>query len=310
MLSRNVFIRQSLETHLFFSRIMKEHSFFLQLGFTPRDSEYTEKANKLRMDFDKFLLDVVNISDGNISNEVVESEEFVTPYTLKAEEKSTFYTGVNIPTNITEKELELVGGNCIGCDEKLEKKVCILNERAIDLINSIIEFKVDILTNVRSCNMFTVNYPLLIDHILREARLYLSMIGRLQKREKIDYEREIYGQELFWSRIMAEHSMFIRGLLDPTENNLINAANDFANEFQELNKAVLEAIDKSIPIDEVTEEMLEATMEIKDFNTQATIGLLECKILSIILPLLGDHVLRESNHFIRLLERFKEMECE
>ena len=308
MLSRNVFIRQSLETHLFFSRIMKEHSFFLQLGFTPSDSEYTEKANKLRMDFDKFLLDVVNISNGNISNEVVESEEFVTPYTLKAEEKSTFYTGVKIPTNITEKELELTGGNCIGCDEKLEKKVCILNERAIDLINRIIEFKVDILTNVRSCNMFTVNYPLLIDHILREARLYLSMIGRLQKREKIDYEREIYGQELFWSRIMAEHSMFIRGLLDPTENNLINAANDFANEFQELNKAVLEAIDKSIPIDEVTEEMLEATMEIKDFNTQATIGLLECKILSIILPLLGDHVLRESNHFIRLLERFKEME--
>lgn len=287
---------------------MKEHSFFLQLGFTPRDSEYVEKANKLRMDFDKFLLDVVNISNGNISNEVIASEEIVTPYTIQAEEKSIFYTGVNIPINITEKELELKGGNCIRCDEKLEKMVCMLNERAIDLTNCIIEFKVDILTNVKSCNMFTLNYPLLIDHILREARLYLSMIERLQRREKIDYEKEIYGQELFWSRIMAEHSMFIRGLLDPTENNLINVANDFANEFQELNKAVLEAIDKSLPIDEVTEEMLEATREISDFNTQATLGLLECKILSIILPLLGDHVLRESNHFIRLLEKFKEME--
>lgn len=309
MLSRDIFIRQSLETHLFFSRIMKEHSFFLQLGFTPADPDYMNKANKLRMDFDKFLLDVVNISNENISHDAIASEEIVTPYTIKAEEKSSFYTGVMIPISITQKELELKAGDCIRYDGMLESMVCKLNERAIDLITCLIEFKIDILNNVTTCCMFTLNYPLLIDHILREAQLYRSIIKRLQRREGIDLDKEIYEQELFWNRIMAEHSMFIRGLLDPTENNLIHVANDFAGEFQELNRTVLEAMDRTLPICDVTEEILEATKNIKDFNTQATQGLLNCEIMSIILPLLGDHVLRESNHFIRLLEKFQETRC-
>lgn len=41
MLSTIDYIRQSLELHLFFARIMKEHSFFFELGFTPRDSRFT-----------------------------------------------------------------------------------------------------------------------------------------------------------------------------------------------------------------------------------------------------------------------------
>ncbi len=306
MLSRSEFIRLSLETHLFFARIMKEHSFFLQVGFAPRDTEYMNKANKLRMEFDKFLMEVVSISDKNISNRVIESEEIVTPYTIKAEEKSTFYTGVKIPTSITKKELELRPGNVNDNECRMEKEVKRLNQIAIELIQCLIELKTDILENVTSCNMFTVNYPLLIDHILREAKLYLGMVERIQEREEIDIEREILGQELFWNRIMAEHSKFIRGLLDPTEDELINVANDFANEFEELNREVIEAIEKSIPIDEITEDILEATRNISEFNAQGTQGLLECKIMSIILPLLGDHVLRESNHFIRLLEMFKE----
>ena len=40
MLSNSKFIRQSLELHLFFARIMKEHSFFLEIGFTPKNSNY------------------------------------------------------------------------------------------------------------------------------------------------------------------------------------------------------------------------------------------------------------------------------
>lgn len=307
MLSRCEFIRQSLETHLFFARIMKEHSFFLQVGFTPRDSNYNEKANQLRLEFDKFLLDVVRISNGIISKRVINSGEIVTPYTIRAEEVSTFYTSVIIPTEITKAELELMSGECKP-DPILEQTIFELNKRAIVLIADLINLKTDILANVLSCNMFTVNYPLLIDHILREAKLYLSMIERIQMKEEIDVEKEIYGQQLFWSRIMAEHSKFIRGLLDPTENDLINVANDFGNEFDALNREVIEAIDKTLPIERVTEEMLEATKNVRDFNAKGTQGLLECDIRSIILPLLGDHVLRESNHFIRLLKRFQKVD--
>lgn len=33
-------------------------------------------------------------------------------------------------------------------------------------------------------------------------------------------------------------------------------------------------------------------------------GILTCKIKSIIIPLLADHVLREANHFIRILRSY------
>lgn len=308
MLSRNKFIRGSLDIHLFFGRIMKEHAFFLQAGFTQKDASYIAHANKLRMELDKLLLDVVNLSDCVASPSVIRSGEIVTPYTMRAEEVSSFYTGIRIPTDITKKEMKLRGGYYNIDDAKLERKVELINRRAIKLVKDLIEFKVDILDNVLACKMFTLNYPLLIDHILREARLYLSIIENLQCRKYMNIGKEIYGQQLFWNKIMAEHAKFIRGLLDPTEDVLININNDFANEFDDLVLEVLEAIDKTLPIEEVTEDSLEATIRIRNFNIQATQGLTDCKIESIIIPLLGDHALRESNHFLRILKEFSELE--
>lgn len=104
---------------------------------------------------------------------------------------------------------------------------------------------------------------------------------------------------------MAEHSKFIRGLLDPSEDNLIKVANNFGNEFDQLTKEAKQAMDKTIPLEKVTKDSLEATKKIRDFKVQATTGLLECKIKSIILPLLSDHVLREANHYLDLLSSYK-----
>ena len=112
---------QSLETHLFFGRIMKEHALFLQLGFTPRDTSFTNRANQLRMEFDNFLWDVAELSNGNISRSVIESNEIVTSFTLRAENKSSFYTGINIPSEITKAELKLEAENVEGLILDLNK---------------------------------------------------------------------------------------------------------------------------------------------------------------------------------------------
>ncbi|MFA5522854.1 MAG: DUF2935 domain-containing protein [Tissierellales bacterium] len=307
MLSNIDFVRQSLEIHLFFARIMKEHSFFLEVGFTPRDINYSQQADAYRIAFDRLLGDVILLSNGVISNSVIQSGELVTPYTLNAEMASSYLTGVQIQTSLTQAELGLAGGERIIPNPMIEQRVHMINQNALALISGLIDFKANILANVLSCNMFTVNYPLLIDHIMREAKLYLRMITRLQRREQIDVEREIYEQELFWNRIMAEHSKFIRGLLDPTEEALFNTANNFGKEFDQLTEDVKKAIDKTVPISKVTDESLETTKRVRDFNAQGTQGLIECKIRSIIIPLLGDHVLRESNHFIHLLRRFQQI---
>jgi len=309
MLSRAEFIKQSLGIHLFFGRIMKEHSFFLQTGFTPRDMAFANQANVFRVAFDGLLSEAVSLSNGVVDQEIIDSGEIVTPYTLKAEMQSAYYTGVPIQTNITQAESGLAGSNinthAIMENQVLEQRVFMLNQKAINLITQLIQFKTNVLSNVLSCQMFTVNYPLLIDHILREAKLYLLLIQRLQNREKLDAQRFAYEQEAFWNRIMAEHAKFIRGLLDPTEEELFKTADNFGNEFDELTKEARNAMDKSLPIKKITSGSLKATREIRDFKRQGTQGLLECKIKSIIIPLLGDHVLREANHFLRLLKKFE-----
>ena len=305
MLSSINFIRQSLELHLFFGRIMKEHSFFLEAGFTPKDSRFIDEADDFRRAFDRFLADVISLSNGVVSPSVLQSGEVITPFTLKAEMASAYFTGINIATGLTQAEKGLSGDSLAGDNPVLERRVYILNERSQNLVRSLIQFKARILSDVISCRIFTVNYPLLIDHIMREAKFYFSIVQRLQNREQINLEQEAYEQETFWNRIMAEHSKFIRGLLDPTEEQLINTANNFGNEFDELTREAKAAMDKTIPISKVTDDSLKATTEISKFKAQGTQGLVECKIKSIIIPLLGDHTLREANHYLRLLKIFQ-----
>lgn len=305
LISSTDFIRQSLELHLFFARIMKEHSFFLEIGFTPKDYAYIKQAGDFREAFTKLLSEAVSLSGGMISPEVLQSGEIITRYTLNAEMASSYYTGVPLPSDLTKAEADLINDRRRSTSSGLEQRVFSLNQRAIRLINELAKFKENILSNVITCKMFTVNYPLLIDHILREARFYMYLLQRLQSKDDIDLQKEAMEQELFWNQIMGEHAKFIRGLLDPTEEELISTANDFGNEFDQLVAESTAAMDMTMSLSEVTNNSLNATMEIRDFKEQGTKGILDCKVKSIIIPLLGDHTLREASHYLRLLKAFE-----
>ena len=99
---------------------------------------------------------------------------------------------------------------------------------------------------------------------------------------------------------MMEHALFIRGLLDPTEVELIETADNFAMEYDKLLGMAREQDCKTM--DEVTRKSLDETLRYREFKAAGAEGILECEIASLILPLLADHVLREANHYIRILE--------
>ena len=54
-------------------------------------------------------------------------------------------------------------------------------------------------------------------------------------------------------------------------------------------------------INTLTARTLQTTKQYQQFKTAGTQGITDCKIRSIILPLLADHVLREANHYLRIL---------
>lgn len=88
---------------------------------------------------------------------------------------------------------------------------------------------------MKHCQLYTANYPLLIEHIMREARLYRDILMQLMSNRNISYQN-LYETEAFWNQIMMEHAWFIRGLLDPSEAELIKTADDFSKNMLSLSR--------------------------------------------------------------------------
>lgn len=304
MLSDTDYVRQSLELNLFFLRIAKEHTFFLQAALTPRDISLAQQAECLRDEFTQLLSDAIVLADGVVSPEIFFSGELFTQYTLEAERASEFYTGLPLDTELTQREISIGRLTNPSCNPMLVNQVSSLNERACAATSALADYKSKLLQDVLSCKTFTMNYPLLIDHILREARFYLKMLTRLQNRISGNFIQDIIEQEAFWNQIMGEHAKFIRGLLDPSEEQLFDIAHDFGKQFDELTREAKALTPETTQLPLVSSRSYKATYDLRNFKTAGTKGLLECTIKAIAVPLLGDHVIREANHYLRVLNTF------
>lgn len=291
------YVRASLENHLFFGRIMKEHSLFLMAGFPAVETNYINEANWYRDMLENTLREAVQLANGNVGENVLRSGEIVTEFTETAERQTSRLSGVPIDTQITRAEQRLRAGSMEQPSREVVQRVRRLNERMMELVNGLIGFKEHVLKEVLACNLYTANYPLLLEHIIREAKLYLQSMRDIENGRMPNIEG--HNTENFWNQIMMEHAEFIRGLLDPTEEELMETADELAEEFRELLEMARRQ-DMRMN-NELTRRSIEETEKIRDFKIAGTKGLIGCEIRSIILPLLADHVLREANHYLRLL---------
>ena len=293
------YVTLSIETHLFFARIMKEHALFLEAGFPCKETQWIQRADRLRNEFENLLRKVMQFNCGLMNHEILKSQELVTQFTLQAERRTSQLTGISIDHRITMAEQQLEA-DCSGNRHKrMIRSIDQLNRKAIHLLDELIGFKESILREVEEGCLFTFNYPLLIQHILREAKLYRSILTDLVEDQRVSYKK-IRDQEMFWNQIMMEHAWFIRGLLDPTETELIESADHFAVEYGELLEMARTQNCKAM--DGIRRKSLEETLKYRKFKEAGAEGILNCEIASLILPLLADHVLREANHYIRILE--------
>ncbi|OPJ55212.1 DUF2935 domain-containing protein [Clostridium oryzae] len=304
MLLKEDFIRYSLEINLFFLRLAKEHSIFAAASLTQRDIRVADELIRLKSSIEVILNNAVKLSQGVISSEVLASGELVTGLTLAAEDKTRFYTGIPIDTNITKMELALKPGKSPMNNSVLFESVSSLNQQAIIALTTAIESTEKLMANVLSCNTFTFLYPLLIDHVIEETRFFTSLLIKLQHMEDLNIINKALAEEFKfdWNEIMKEHSQFIRGMLDPSETRLFETADAFAKEFARLEGGTAETSKQPIHSSDNIRRALTATTNLRNFKRAGTEGILACKIKSIILPLLADHVTREANHYLRLLK--------
>ena len=318
----------SLELHLFFGRIMKEHSLFLMAGFPCSEKERIARADWFRQEFEKILVNVVQLADGMVGKDVLGPGEVVTEYTEIAEGETQKLSGIPINMQITRAEKKLRPGMGENPCRQIVLQVRDINRRILSLLNGLITFKERVLRDMLSCRLYTTIYPLLIEHIIREAKLYRQFVSELERSGQLPVQT-MQEVELFWNQIMMEHAEFIRGLLDPTECTLMETADGFADAYCQLleeskkqNRCSCDSVAEKENQEcrfvhddvneranqqcrysyvEMTESSRELTKKYQAFKKAGVKGITECDIRSLIIPLLADHVLREANHYLRLL---------
>lgn len=296
----DTYIEDSLELNLFFMRIMKEHALFLQLGFTPKNKDMGAQAENIRTRMDDLLRQTIQTARGYVSQNVIDSGELYTRYTEEAERQTQALTGVPIDIQLTTDEYSVGGTGA--APASMQQAVDMINYNAGILANELLHFKERVYNDVITCSMFTTIYPLQIDHIIREAREYLHMLNMLNARRLEMGPAELADEEAFWNNIMKEHAEFIDGQLDPSEKALKNQARSFESQFERLTQQANAAKRSLASLPVLTRRTVPAAQNLSNFKAQGTSGILSCKIRSIIPPLLADHVLRESNHYLRILK--------
>lgn len=286
MLSSAEYIQQSIEYNLFWVRIMKEHAIFIEGSVPPPLAHVAQQAEHFKQQFAVLLAETIRHAGGIVPMRTLQSGQYYTRFTEAAEHTVHRLTGIAADAYLTQMEYNIEPRTAAQPAPETEQSVQQLNGYILNMVNAFAGFKSDLLNNQTTCRIFTFLYPADENHMLHEAQRYIQILTGLQNRDE-NFNKD-YIQ--FWNINMAEHAKSMRGLFDPTETAFFNEANRYAQVFDALTL---------VPN---TVSALNDTRDISAFKTNVTQGMLSCQVRSIMNPLFTDHLLREANHYIHLLQ--------
>ncbi len=292
----------SINLNLFFLRIMKEHCIFLEANFMPKDENLADQAGNMKRDYENLLMQAIPMADGVVSPSALKAGQFFTPYTAQTERLTCHFTGIPINSNITVREKKISTGDSGPLPSNIDAKIKLLNDDSRRLTAKLRDFKKNLLSDVVNCRIFTANYPLELHHMAEEANHYLKLLDALDNSENIMQVKNLTDQVSFWDKNMAEHNLFAAGKLDPTEESAIEKSRKAAQEFDRLASKAKTIRKNPESVLGTIRESLNAARKLQEFQTGALKGIMDCKIQSIIIPLIADHHMRETAHFMWLLE--------
>lgn len=168
-------------------------------------------------------------------------------------------------------------------------------------------FKRNLLHMMLECRLGGSNFPLLLDHVAREAEYFIRLLDKIRNNKVLINGGTKAQEETFWLRLMADHAKFMSHLLDPSERNLIDTANTFSDEFDNLFmqgndfSSMLHGYSEVASFKRFIQDARAATVRLRDFKRAAEEMIVECRLVGIIPALLADHVRREADHFLMIM---------
>lgn len=199
-----------------------------------------------------------------------------------------------------------------------DKKLAELVADAYCTVIELNKFQRHLLQLLLHCKLSGGNFPLFIDHIIRETEYVIALFNKMKAGKFLSATK--VQEEAFWVRIMSDHTKFIRQKLDPSERNLITTIEEFSKEFDDLFLqgndfvSMLTGVPSVPSFTRYTQDVRMATIRLRNFKKAAYVMITECKLLGIIPAIVADHVRREADHFLLLIAMMdkglvKEIDC-
>ncbi len=191
------------------------------------------------------------------------------------------------------------------------RQVQAFNSEVYQAAASIWGYKRKVLGLTLNCQIRHNNFPLLVDHISREAAYFANHLKELNEGKLVPEPNTVIQENVFFLKIMADHAKFIGHLLDPSERKLVEQAREFSHDFDQL---MFQAVDlDSMRPQSETKPLLSqflsqnkvSVASLRDFKKTARDLIEACRIKSNIHPLLADHTFREAERFLEIIDLFE-----
>jgi len=304
MLKDTTYIVQSLVNHLFFLRTIREFCLNIQLSFYKNNKNVIGIAESIGKRYEELGKEAISLAERRVPNQIIQSDSFVTDYTLNTELLTEKLFDVDINTNLTTDELNLNGFSNVSdikYDDEILNRINELNNNAIELTNNFIEFCKYIRESMLNTNVFSYSYPLIYDYMIEEAGLYVSDLKRLQEKTSAD-PTYIINFEYYFLNSLIKSTQFIIGLSDPKQTSVITNADNYRKAFTTLMKKYQDTKVSPDTLKVLNDEGISLVENFRVFLSRIIDGILNQNYYFIVEPVFFDNILTETNYFLYLLK--------
>ena len=301
MLSNQEFYIQSLRDHLYYLRSIKNFCLTIELSFYKTNSTYINIAKDFALKSEELGKMAISYTDGYASREAIESDIYVTDYTLPCEELTEKLFGIKIDTVFTKKELNLKEGINPNINDELILKVKDLNRMALTFAENFTKFCNEITSKMDNNELFSFSYLDFFNYVFSETNAYIEDLKRIISMEGLS---PIYttNYEYNFITILQMTAKFLRDWVDIINKDIFNIATYYVNSFGEIINLYLKASLSPDVQETLSKSAKDLLVDYQDFLRDLLSKLISGKIYFITPPVSIDNIYTSINFYKFILE--------
>lgn len=300
MIDNETFVTQSLISNLFFLRTMRNFALNIKLSFFYNNQDLISTADEFSDRFEAYGKIAIDLAEGRISEEVINSDFLFTQYTVRCENLTEKLFNVTVRPELTVTEIERITGYNKNYSEDYLNKVLYLDREVLDLTNDFLDFVYYLNNKIEINELFSRSYISFYKYIILEISLFVRDLERLINKAGVD---PVYVVEFqyFYSQSVKLQAQFIRGLCDPEDDEIITKANYYAEEFSKLVDKIQKTQLSPDNIKNINIESFNLLNGFKGLLISCIEKILDASSHFIVEPTFLDNLLTDINYFIFVL---------